>query len=375
MASELSVDQELAFGKPEVSNLVEHLAERIRKEGKITFHDWMAAALYHPSDGYYNRSDLKRWGREGDYRTSPERSELFAATFARYFASIHRCMGEPSDWVVVEIGSGGGEFAAGVLETLKQKFSNAYESMRYVAVDVSQDARRRTAERLEKFDNTSVVEFKDVTPGNSMIVFSNELLDAFPVHRVTKVDGKVKEFYITLSNESKFEWIVDDVSDGSIAQYCNNSLAEGQIAEVSPAVVRWFEQLGQKVESGYVVTVDYGAEAEELYNITQRKQGTLRAFRRHQFVDDVLESPGECDITSSVDWTFVKTVGQRYGFEVEEFDRLDKFLMKAGILEQLEERLANSINDADRAQLTTAAREMILPGGMASTFQVLVQKR
>ena len=239
----------------------------------------------------------------------------------------------------------------------------------------SQDARKRTAERLEKFGNSSVVELKDVKPGNSMIVFSNELLDAFPVHRVTKVDGKVKEFYITLSNESKFDWMVDDVSDGSIAQYCNNSLAEGQIAEVSPAVVRWFEQLGQKVESGYVVTVDYGAEAEELYNITQRKQGTLRAFRRHQFVDDVLESPGECDITSSVDWTFVKTVGQRYGFEVEEFDRLDKFLMKAGILEQLEERLANSIIDADRAQLTTAAREMILPGGMASTFQVLVQKR
>ena len=365
----------MAIEKPEVSKLAEHLAERIRKEGKITFHDWMAAALYDSSTGYYNRSELKRWGREGDYRTSPERSELFAATFARYFASLHSSMGEPSDWVIVEMGAGGGEFASGVLETLKRKFPDVYESMHYLAVDVSQDARKRTAERLEKFGNSSVVELKDVKPGNSMIVFSNELLDAFPVHRVIKVDGEVKELYVTVSNESKFEWSIGEVSDESIAQLCNSSLAEEHIAEVSPEVVRWFEQLDQKVESGYVITVDYGAEAEELYSIPQRKQGTLRGFRRHQFVDDVLESPGECDITSSVDWTFVKTVGQRYGFVVEVFGQLDKFLMQAGILQELEERLASSINDADRAQLTTAAREMILPGGMASTFQVLVQKR
>lgn len=361
--------------KPEVSDLVEHLAERIRKEGKITFHDWMEAALYHPSAGYYNRSDLKRWGRAGDYRTSPERSALFAATFARYFASIHTRMGAPSDCVIVEVGTGGGNFAAGVLDTLKQKFSSVYESMRYLAVDVSPDARKRTAERLEKFENSSVVELKDVKPGNSIIVFSHELLDAFPIHRVTKVDGKIKEFYVTVSNESKFEWLVDEVSDAAISELCNPGLADGQIAEVSPAVVRWFEQLDQKVESGYIITVDYGAEADELYNTTQRKQGTLRAFRRHQFADDVLESPGDCDITSSVDWTFVKIVGQRYGFAVEEFDRLDKFLLKAGILQELEEGLANSITDADRAQLTTAAREMILPGGMASSFQILVQKR
>jgi SAM-dependent MidA family methyltransferase len=355
--------------------LAERLAERIRNEGKITFHDWMAEALYHPNVGYYNRSDLKRWGREGDYRTSPERSELFAATFARYFASLHKRLGEPSEWLVVEIGAGGGHFAAGVLETLKQRFSSVYESMHYLVVDVSEDARKRAAERLGRFDNFAFVELKDLKPGNSMVVFSNELLDAFPVHRVTKINGELKEFYVTVSNESKFEWIVDEVSDDSVAELCNPALAEGQIAEVSPTVVRWFEQLDQKVESGYVITVDYGAESEELYDPTQRKRGTLRAFRRHQFVNDVLESPGECDITSSVDWTFVKTVGQRHGFEVDEFGRLDKFLTDVGILQELEERLANSSSEAERSLLTTDAREMILPGGMASSFQVLVQKR
>jgi SAM-dependent MidA family methyltransferase len=273
------------------------------------------------------------------------------------------------------MGAGGGHFASGVLETLKRHFSSVYDSLHYLIVDVSEDARRRATERLERFDNSAFVELKDVKPSNSMVVFSNELLDAFPVHRITKIDGELKEFYVTVSKESKFQWIIDEVSDDYIAELCDPSLAEGQIAEVSSAVVRWYEQLDQKIRSGYIITVDYGAESQELYDPTQHKHGTLRGFRRHQFVNDVLESPGECDITSSVNWTFVKTFGQRFGFAVEEFDRLDTFLRRIGILQELEERLSNSRSDAQRSQLTTAAREMILPGGMASSFQVLVQKR
>jgi SAM-dependent MidA family methyltransferase len=68
------------------STLTARLRERIRREGPLTFYDWMKAALYDPADGYYCRIDHNKWGREGDYRTSPERSSLFAATFARYFA-------------------------------------------------------------------------------------------------------------------------------------------------------------------------------------------------------------------------------------------------------------------------------------------------
>jgi SAM-dependent MidA family methyltransferase len=74
-------------------SLAERLREQIRREGAISFHDWMAAALYDEREGYYRRTDLTRWGRTGDYRTSPERSPLFAATFARYFASLYDELG------------------------------------------------------------------------------------------------------------------------------------------------------------------------------------------------------------------------------------------------------------------------------------------
>src|SRR5215510_15768799 len=108
----------------------------------------MKAALYDPVNGYYQRSDRERWGRTGDYRTSPERSALFAATFARYFARLYEELGRPREWTIVECGAGGGDFAVGVLETLARQFPVVFEATSYVAYDVSLDALRRTRERL-----------------------------------------------------------------------------------------------------------------------------------------------------------------------------------------------------------------------------------
>ena len=89
----------------------------------------------------------------------------------------------------------------------------------------------------------------------------------------------------------------------------------------------------------------------------------------------MLAQPGECDITASVNWTQVKTVGERLGLRVVDFESQDKFLLKAGLLAELEQQLSQAANEAEKASLTTSAREMILPGGIASSFQVLVQRR
>src|ERR687884_2064609 len=70
------------------------LRERILCEGAIPFREWMRAALYDERGGYYRRA-AERWGRGGDYRTSPERSALFAATFARHFAALFEELGRP----------------------------------------------------------------------------------------------------------------------------------------------------------------------------------------------------------------------------------------------------------------------------------------
>ena len=153
------------------------------------------------------------------------------------------------------------------------------------------------------------------------------------------------------------------------------ALGENQIVEVNLAIDGWMEDLAQKLVSGYLVTVDYGAETFELVSHPVRYHGTLRAFHQHRIIDDVLARPGELDITASVDWTHVKRAGERAGFDVVEFSAQDKFLLQAGLLEELERQTNAVTSDAEKLRLATSAREMILPGGMASSFQVLVQKR
>ena len=319
----------------------------------MTFRDWMEAALYDPEFGYYRRTDRKRWGREGDYRTSSERSELFAATFARYFAGLYEELGQPPQWTIVEGGAGEGTFAERVLRVLQEEHPRVFAATRYLPLEVSSAA----------FD-----------PSNPCLYFSNELLDAFPVHRLTS-EG---ELYVTLDESGKFVWSVGPHSTPRLAEFLDEhsiSLAPGQTIEVNLAIDDWLTTLAAKLKPEYVITVDYGAEATDLYDASLRPQGTLRAFAKHQFVDDVLLAPGKYDITSSVNWTQVIKTGERLGFEVVEFASQDRFLLKAGLVAELEKRLTRMETIADQVRLTTDAREMILPGGMASHFQVLVQKR
>lgn len=358
--------------------LAEQLRERIRREGPITFHDWMKAALYDPNNGYYCKTGLPKWGREGDYRTSPERSPLFAATFARYFARLYDDLGRPSHWTILEPGAGDGRFAHGVLQTLQKSFPQVFSATSYVIDETSSDSRSLAQERLQEFADR--VEFKrledvEIDPG---VVFSNELLDAFPVYRVTVQDDHLKEFYVNIGRNRDFEWLLDEPSTPRLKQYfveLGIELGEGQIAEVNLEIEDWLRKVAARVRTGYLVTVDYGAAAAELYSSTADKRGTLRAFHRHEFVDDLLTHPGEQDITSTVNWSLVKSAGNSLGFEVVEFQRQDTFLLAAGFLEQLEVESRRSEGEAERLRLSTAAREMILPDGMASHFQVLVQKK
>ena len=357
-------------------SLAERLRELIRREGSITFHDWMKAALYDPSDGYYQRADRERWGREGDYRTSPERSELFAATFARYFVGLAE---ELDELTIVECGVGAGSFASGVLRTLRDQFPARFASTRYIVYDVSDDARRRTQERLSEFG--SRVQFCsewDRVSVKSGIYFSNELLDAFPVHRVVMDAGELSELYVTVDDGGNFVSSTGPLSTPRLAEFVSaNSieLANSQTIEINLAIDDWFSTVAAKLERGFVVTVDYGAEPDELYDPALRPDGTLRGFSRHGFVNDLLAEPGEHDLTTSVNWTQIKTVGEKQGLKVIDFSPQDKFLLNAGLLDQLQYRLDHAESEAEKASLTIGAREMILPGGMASSFQVLVQKR
>jgi SAM-dependent MidA family methyltransferase len=361
---------------PHTSRLAEKLRELIKHEGPITFREWMRTALYDEAEGYY-RKQHKIWGREGDYRTSPERSALFAATFARYFARRYEQLGNPQSFLIVEIGGGEGHFAIGVLQTLQTYFPQVFAATRYVFDEIGEQARASAQERLDSFSGR--VEFADLAEleSDADIVFSNEVLDAFPVHRVTLVNGKLCEYYVRCAVDEQFEWMIDQPSTPRLADYLQKheiSLREGQVAEINLEVELWLTRVAARLGRGYLITVDYGAEADELYSSEERGQGTLRGFHRHGFVDNLLTAPGDHDLTSTVNWTVVKATGEQLGLKTVEFARQDKFLLAAGLLEQLAAQSEN-VSEAEKLRLNTAAREMILPNGMAVSFQVLVQEK
>jgi SAM-dependent MidA family methyltransferase len=191
-------------------------------------------------------------------------------------------------------------------------------------------------------------------------------------------DGRLREFYVTAAPGGDFQWTIDVPSTLRLAEYLEVGgiqLEEGQVTEINLEVEDWLRKVSAVLEAGYLVTVDYGANADDLYSQALRPHGSLRSFQRHQIVEDILARPGEQDLTTTVDWTYVKRITETLGFETVEFERQDKFLIAAGLLDQLELESGRTGSAAEKLRLSTAAREMILPDGMGAHFQVLVQKK
>lgn len=358
--------------------LADILARRISEEGPITFRDWMQSALYDPLYGYYCRADIERWGRKGDYRTSPERTPLFAATFARYFAGVYQQLGSPHQWTIVEKGAGNGSFAETALATLEQQFPKVYEVTRYLVDEIGGPSKEAAKAKLIRFgDRVSFDSTEKDKQAEAGIIFSNELLDAFPVHRVVKEGGELREMYVSLDADGAFTWTNGPLSTGRLSKYFDivgrEVSDEGQVAEVNLEIEDWLECAEKLFLKTCIVTVDYGDEASNLL-APERRQGTARAFRRHQF-QDLLKTPGENDITTTVDWTFVRRLGEKLGLKTERFERLDQFLLHEGLLDQLEHMTGEAGSESEEVSLRAGAREMIFPNAMSASFQVLVQRK
>jgi SAM-dependent MidA family methyltransferase len=359
------------------NTLGDRLRERIRRAGPITFHDWMQASLYDEQDGYYLRPGHLRQGKAGDYRTAPETSPLFAATFASFFSKLFTDLKWPPELTIFEAGAGSAHFAYGILEHLRRDFPEVFAVTNYVIDEISAAARERAAERLMEFADRVTFRPLDEIESTSCagIVFTNELIDAFPVHRIILRDGVLRELYVAVDDQ-RFIWI-DGELDRAVTDYCRRldlKLREGQIAEINLAAEHFVERSARLFDRGYLITVDYGAERDELLSSPDRFAGTLRAFRRHQMIDDPLAHPGDQDLTTTIDWTQVIEAGRRAGLRTLRLDRLDQFLLNEGA--NLLGRIASSsANAAESMRLLTSARELILPTGLAASFQVCVQEK
>lgn len=359
-------------------NLADRLRQRIKREGPISFYEWMKAALYDEHEGYYCRRDIERRGRLGDYRTAPERTPLFAATFARYFAKLFADLGCPASWAIIEVGAGFGEFAADALRNLQSRYPQVFAATHYLVDEFTEDGRERAAANLKGLEGKyEFCRFQELAaPFPAGVIFSNELIDAFPVHRVKKRGGVLRSLYVGLDDRDEFVWIEGDLEQ-SIAAHCQGisaQMEDGHIAEINPDADEFIAHAARVVTRGCVITVDYGDERQALLTDPYRRDGTLRAAYHHQISGDVLRAPGRRDLTTTIDWTQLRETGERFGLNTVRHERLDRFLLEEGLLDELEV-LTRDLDQAENASLRAGAREMIMPDGMAASFQVVVQRK
>jgi SAM-dependent MidA family methyltransferase len=207
-------------------------------------------------------------------------------------------------------------------------------------------------------------------------VLSNELLDSFPVHRLVKTGGVLKEVYVTLK-EGTFSEVLDEPSCPDLSSYFEKLgvvLEEGQQVEVNLKALDWMRQVGRTLSQGVVITVDYGYPAAELYS-PDRKRGTFLCYYKHRVSEDPYVRVGQQDMTTHVDFTSLALAGQEVGLEVAGLTNQQYFLMGLGAAQEMEARLQRHGDPQSRERELAAMKNLIAPDGLGKVFKILIQHK
>lgn len=296
------------------------ILDRIAREGgRIPFAAFMGLALGHPEHGYYSRPDL-RWGKDGDYETSPEVHPIFGYLWARQVLECWERLGRPAAFDLVEVGAGSGAFMVSILTWLGARAPECFAAARPVVLDGHphrlEQQRANLAARGFEAEHALTEDWLARGGATTGIVISNEFFDALPVHLVERSGDELREVYVTIEG-GHLALETGNLSAPEVAAYFERlglRLADGARAEVGIAARDAMRRIAARVERGYILTIDYGYEARELY-ATWRTQGTLMAFRAHSPQPDPLDQPGLTDLTSHVDFTTLAAAAATEGFE------------------------------------------------------------
>jgi SAM-dependent MidA family methyltransferase len=189
-------------------------------------------------------------------------------------------------------------------------------------------------------------------------------------------DG-LREVYVTALGE-EFAEAFDLPSTPELAGYLARlgiELLAGQRAEINLAAPRWLETVARSMVRGFVLTIDYGYTAAELY-APLRKNGTLLCYYRHRVEENPYIRAGLQDMTSHVDFTTLMERGEELGLTKIWFGEQYRFLMGAGMLEEMMALEARAASEEERLKNRLILKKLILPeGGMGDTFKVLIQAK
>ncbi len=328
--------------------LIELIRRKIASDGVLSFARFMELALYCPVYGYYE-VQKDNPGRRGDFFTSVSVGKLFGELLAFQFAEwLEQLRSAECKVRFVEAGAHDGTLARDILNWLQLSRPGLFEQIEYDIIEPSPRRQSWQREKLEKYAPrvrwfnklrsicSPTPNSKLQTPNLSGVMFSNELLDAMPVHRFGW-DAAAKKWFewgVALE-EDKFVWakIQKPETRGQTPdarfQMPDSALCEvlpdGYTIEISPAAENWWREAAGVLERGRLMTLDYGFGADELFS-PSRPHGTVRAYFRQHIADDILANVGEQDLTAHVNFSAIQAAGESAGLTTESFSTQAQFL-------------------------------------------------
>lgn len=358
-----------------VSPLAHILHERIKARGPISFAEFMETCLYHPDHGYYTRP---RQSAMDDYYTSVDVHPIFGRLLARQLAEMWEHLGKPAEFTAVECGAGVGRLAGQILDFSQMHLPGFCSALRYVAVERSAQRRSMLTTRLAGHVSAGRLTAAEDLPARiaAGCVLSNELLDALPVHRVRQTARGLRELLVDF-RAGGFVPVEGELSDSGFSDYFQKQgivLPEGGEAEVGLAACDWIARAGAALERGFVLTIDYGHEARELYD-QRHNAGTLLAYFQHRAHEDYFARLGKQDLTAHVNFSALDVWGRAAGLIRLGLVSQSHFLMALGKQNEFADLYDEGMTETQRVNARLKLKSLIFPEGMGETFRVLVQAK
>ncbi|MGD9787717.1 MAG: class I SAM-dependent methyltransferase [Sulfuricellaceae bacterium] len=357
---------------PDALHHSERLATLIGEEiaaagGWLSFARYMDLALYAPGLGYY-AAGAHKLGAAGDFVTAPELSVLFGRTLARQAAQVLETTGGD----ILEIGAGTGKLARDLLRRLE---TLGRLPRRYAILEASADLKQRQHDFLAR-EVPHLVERVEWLAGLPAaftgLILGNELLDALPAHVVAWRDGKICERGVAVEN-GKFVWRERPAENPALLDAARKiDVADGYVSEIGLAAPDLVRALGERLERGALLFLDYGFGHAEYYH-PQRHQGTLMCHYRHHAHDDPFFLPGLQDITVHVDFSAIAEAGTATGLDLLGYTSQAHFLLNCGLTDLLAE--VSPLDTAAFLPLANQAQRLLSPAEMGELFKVIALGR
>ncbi len=328
----------------------------------------MLHALYEPELGYYRQPD-DRPTDAGDFLTAPETHPIFGWTIARRIEAMWSDLGEPRPFDLIEYGAGSGTLGLSILDGLRRHGStDLLSAIRYEPIESNPNRLVDLRERFERAGLAGLLAASSSGPPTSEtagstaavpvtgVILANEFLDALPVHRVVVRGGRLLELFVAwregfvevAAEPSTPELVGRLAGDGIVP----DQLADGQVGEICLGLAPWLDDAARRLARGYVLAIDYGYEAAELYG-PRHLAGTLLGYRGHRVQEDPLVEVGLTDLTAHVDFTALRLLGERRGLRSVALTTQAEFLVAAGLeseLQALQASPATTVADYMRAR-------------------------